>query len=366
MPAKRPNKRSRNNVSQPNKRSRNNVNRSNPFDHLHDDLLISIMAKLLATASTPTHFMNAMLTCRRFCSVAKNSQVLAHASAGVLAVKASKWSEGAHLFMKKCADAGSLEACYTLGMIQFYCLKNRVSGVALMAKAAIASHPVALYSLAVIQFNGSGDPKRDKNLKAGVFLCAKAAALGHIDAIRELGHCLQDGYGIKKNVIEGRRFLVEANAREAEAAAKESSPFASSFSGPGSSRCKGNCPSCHLQYQSYITKSDDTLKSSHRNRHSENRISEGADGLLLSDFGCNVPPAKPHLANVFLVDWFSIHIHCQEPGLNLCSYPMCGRLETRRHEFRRCSACSSVSYCSRACQALDWKTWHRQKCTRHW
>lgn len=353
MPAKRLNKRSRKNCN----------NSSNPFDHVHDDLLISIMAKLVATANTPTHLMNAMLTCRRFCSVAKDPQVLAHASAGVLAVKASKWSEGAHLFMKSCADAGNLEACYTLGMIQFYCFGNRVSGVALMAKAATASHPMALYSLAVIQFNGSGDSKRDKNLKAGVLLCAKAAALGYIDAIRELGHCLQDGYGIKKNVREGRRFLVEANSREAEAAAKESSPFASSFFGPGSSRCNGNCLSCHLQYQSYINKSDDTLESSLRNQHSENGISEGNDGLLLSDFGCNVPPAKPHLANVFLVDWFSFH--CPAPGFGLCSYPMCGRLETRKHEFRRCSACSSVNYCSRACQALDWKTWHRQNCTPH-
>ena len=98
-----------------------------------------------------------------------------------------------------------------------------------MMKAAIASHPVALYSLAVIHFNGSGNSKKVKDLKAGVFLCAKVAALGHIDAIRELGHCLQDGYGVKKNVTEGRRILVEANAREAEAAAKESFPFASSY-----------------------------------------------------------------------------------------------------------------------------------------
>lgn len=354
MPAKRLNKRSRNNVN----------NSSNPFDHIHDDLLISIMAKLVATANTPAHLMNAMLTCRRFYSVAKDPQVLAHASAGVLAVKASKWSEGAHLFMKSCADAGNMEACYTLGMIQFYCFMNRASGVALMTKAAIASHPVALYSLAVIHFNGSGNSKKVKDLKAGVFLCAKAAALGHIDAIRELGHCLQDGYGVKKNVTEGRRILVEANAREAEAAAKESFPFASSFSGPGSSRCNETCPSCQLQYQSYINKPDDTLESSLRNQPSENGISKGDDDLLLSDFGCNVPPAKPHLANIFLVDWFSFH--GPAPGFALCSYPMCGRLESRRHEFRRCSACSSVNYCSRACQALDWKTLHRHKCIPHW
>ena len=37
-----------------------------------------------------------------------------------------------------------------------------------MAKAAIASHAPALYSLAIIQFNGSGGCKKGKDLKAGV------------------------------------------------------------------------------------------------------------------------------------------------------------------------------------------------------
>ena len=83
-----------------------------------------------------------------------------------------------------------------------------------MAKAAISFHAPALYSLAVIQFNGSGGSKNDKDLRAGVALCARAAFLGHIDALRELGHCLQDGYGIRQNITEGRRFLVQANARE--------------------------------------------------------------------------------------------------------------------------------------------------------
>lgn len=40
----------------------------------------------------------------------------------------------------------------------------------------------------------------------------------------------------------------------------------------------------------------------------------------------------------------------------------CGRPETRRHEFRRCSVCGAVNYCSRACQALDWKLRHKMDC----
>ena len=48
--------------------------------------------------------------------------------------------------------------------------------------------------------------------------------------------------------------------------------------------------------------------------------------------------------------------------LRLCSHARCGRRETRRHEFRRCSVCGSANYCSRACQALDWKRAHRGRC----
>ena len=94
-----------------------------------------------------------------------------------------------------------------------------------MAQAAVAPHASALHSLAIIQFNGSGGSRKEKNLKNGASLCAKAAALSHVDAMRELGHCLQDGYGVTKNVSEGRRLLLEANAREA-AAAVASSPRA--------------------------------------------------------------------------------------------------------------------------------------------
>ena len=49
--------------------------------------------------------------------------------------------------------------------------------------------------------------------------------------------------------------------------------------------------------------------------------------------------------------------------LRLCSHARCGRRETRRHEFRRCSVCGSANYCSRACQALHWKMAHKAECT---
>ncbi|MED6224714.1 hypothetical protein PIB30_086657, partial [Stylosanthes scabra] len=35
----------------------------------------------------------------------------------------------------------------------------------------------------------------------------------------------------------------------------------------------------------------------------------------------------------------------------------------RPHEFRRCSVCGKVNYCSRGCQALDWKLRHKMECS---
>lgn len=198
-----------------------------------------------------------------------------------------------------------------------------------MAKAAISSHAAALYSLALIQFNGSGGSKNDKDLRAGVALCARAAFLGHVDALRELGHCLQDGYGVKQNIAEGRRFLVQANAREL-AVVLAANPSA-------------------VVPRSWLT--------CNHQRH----VAGSSGCPLLSDFGCNVPAPEAHAANRFLSEWFSGRV--PGPGLRLCSHTGCGRPETRRHEFRRCSVCGAVNYCSRACQALDWKLRHKAECT---
>jgi hypothetical protein len=300
------------------------------FEQLPDDLIISIMCRLSFTATCPSDLTNALSTCKRLNGLGQHSLVLSKASQKVFAVKAKNWSESAHRFLKKCADAGNVEACYTLGMIRFYCLENRGNGASLMAKAAISCHAQALYSLAVIQFNGSGGSKNDKDLRAGVSLSARAAFLGHIDALRELGHCLQDGYGVRRNVGEGRRFLVQANARE---------------------------------LASVLSTNPSVLASGSWLRLPEHRHVSGSGCPLLSDFGCNVPAAEPHPASRFLTDWFAARGEDPGAGLRLCSHAGCGRPETRRHEFRRCSVCGAVNYCSRACQALDWKMRHKASCT---
>ncbi|XP_043687076.1 F-box protein At1g67340 [Telopea speciosissima] len=306
------------------------------FDGLPDDLIACILCKLGSTAACPSDFINVLLTCKRLNGLALHPLVLSKASPKAFAIKTENWSESAHRFLKQCADAGNVEACYTLGMIRFYCLQSRGSGAALMAKAAINSHASALYSLAVIQFNGSGGSKNDKDLRAGVALCARAAFLGHIDALRELGHCLQDGYGVRQNISEGRRFLVQANAREL------ASVLCSSTSSSATSRP-------WLTWQP----------------HHHRLVMGGGSPTgcpLLSDFGCNVPAPKSHPANRFLAEWFSLRGDVPGNGLRLCSHSGCGRPETRRHEFRRCSVCGAVNYCSRACQALDWKLRHKVEC----
>ncbi|KAL2652953.1 hypothetical protein R1flu_021081 [Riccia fluitans] len=354
---------------------------SSEFDLLHDDLVLNILTAVSSTANSPADVINTMLTCRRFCALATHKLVLASAAPSALTVKASKWSDGAHRFLKQCAHAGNVEACYTIGMVKFYCMNKKGGGASYMAKAAMQSHAPALHSLAVIQFNGSGGTRKDKDLKAGVALCARAAALGHVDAMRELGHCLQDGYGVPMNVAEGRRLLLEANAREA-AASVAASPrcFIETAlqAAAGSSSGGAGCLHHHVIYQSVLQNSKggggDVGRSvfgqqlfnarfieEYLGRSSVHRLFQGGGCSLLSDFGCNVPPAKLHIANRFLVDWFNLYP--PEAGLRLCSHANCGRPETRRHEFRRCSACGSVNYCSRACQALDWKIRHKYDCS---
>ncbi|XP_038989296.1 F-box protein At1g67340-like isoform X2 [Phoenix dactylifera] len=266
-------------------------------------------------------------SCKRMNKLGMSPLVLSKASARALAIRAKNWSESANKFLKQCADAGNLEACYILGMIRFYCLESRASGASLMARAAIGSHAAALYALAVIQFNGSGGSKNDKDLRAGVALCVRAAKLGHVDALRELGHCLQDGYGVRQNVAEGRRYLVQANARELAAV---------------------------------LSSTAEAAWEAHRHHG----VSEGASGCsLLSDFGCNVPAPEAHPANRFMVEWFAMRGGAAGDGLRMCSHGGCGRSETRRHEFRRCSVCGAVNYCSRACQALHWKLAHKAECS---
>ncbi|PNT68671.1 hypothetical protein BRADI_3g43990v3 [Brachypodium distachyon] len=296
------------------------------FDELHDELVVSILADVAATANSPADLAAATLTCKRFRELGQHKLVLARASPRCVAVRAKGWSDDAHRFLLRCSDAGNTDASYLLGMILYYCAGNRPAGSELLAQAALRGHAEALYSMAIIQFNGSGGSKDSRNLLVAAHLCAHAAGRGHTDALRELGHCVSDGYGVRKSVSAGRRLLVQANFNEMCAALRAGA-------GQGVQRPSHEC--------------------------------------LLSDFGCHHVAAgrarAANGANEFLAEWFAtrpaaVAEAAAGAGLRLCSQPACGRPETRKNEFRRCSACGVVVYCSRACQALHWRAGHRTEC----
>ncbi|KAH9288757.1 hypothetical protein KI387_032874, partial [Taxus chinensis] len=90
--------------------------RVNHFDALPDDLLLSILVKLSSTTARPADLISALVTCKRFNEVGMQLMVLLKASTSVFVMEASHWSEGSHRFLRKCVDAGNVEACYTLGM----------------------------------------------------------------------------------------------------------------------------------------------------------------------------------------------------------------------------------------------------------
>ncbi|KAG6470525.1 hypothetical protein ZIOFF_071598 [Zingiber officinale] len=294
------------------------------FDCLPDDIVLSILCYLSASADCP---------CKRMNRLGKNPLVLEKATLKSISIRVENWSPPAHRFLKRCVRAGNVEACYLLGMIECYCLGLRRDGchthtrkgLRYLLRASRRGHAAATYSLAVIFFNGTGMGKSQENLSTGFSLCQRATQLGYVDAMRELGHCLQDGYGVAKDVPRGRRLLVDANTREL-AVSRSSRPVASAAALPGEGSSRSEY--CYLH----------------------------------SDFGCDVPAPEVHPANRFMAEWFQTRQNLGE-SVRLCANANCSRPETRRFEFRVCSMCAVACYCSRACQAVHWKTVHSAACT---
>ncbi|KAL2508081.1 F-box protein [Forsythia ovata] len=100
--------------------------------------------------------------------------------------------------------------------------------------------------------------------------------MGHIDAIRELGHCLQDSYEAKQNITEGHRFLVQANTQKLAAVLATATLSA-------------------LNSGSWLTWNP----LLHHHHVAITRCP------LLSDFGCNVLAQESHPVNRFFSDWYS-------------------------------------------------------------
>jgi len=58
--------------------------------------------------------------CKRLKQLALDPLVLSKVGVKTFAVKAERWSDSAHQFLKQCVNAGNREALYTLGMVSVY------------------------------------------------------------------------------------------------------------------------------------------------------------------------------------------------------------------------------------------------------
>ena len=172
------------------------------------------MAALNRSANCPKDLVNAGMSCKRLAGIISHPEVVASASLPALTLPASQWSSSYHAYLSQAASLGNFEASYLLGMIEFYCLDNTKEGLKLLVDSAKSGYPTALHSLSIIHFNSSGGCSGERQLAMGVVLCSSAAQQGHVESLRELGHCLQDGYGIQRNAPEGKRLLLEANLQE--------------------------------------------------------------------------------------------------------------------------------------------------------
>ena len=360
--------------------------------------------------------------------------------------------------------------------ITFYCLKDHREGLFQLSRAASAGHPDALHSLSVIHFNGSAGNRSDRNPSLAVLLAAQAAAAGNLTALKELGHCLMDGYGVERNAAEGRRILVKANRAEEEkrrVVPDSSMSKRQRMSNSPDEAAEGTWDTQMEDGRAPGSLSGSQLATGHACQHcvpvacsqaADNGSTEGqprvSSGLVLpasaweatevqqgreSDrpdgwraappptalkrtmstpshvghhAGASYPAsahADPHEQNIlrsnfsaiatvarylrygprraydgvsrpasnlpsrmraqhntggvekgcytvnrFMLDWHKMH--GLPAGQNVCGNQMCGRVESRCQEFRCCSACTLVPYCSRACQAADWKVGHKRVC----
>jgi TPR repeat protein len=190
-----------------------------------------------------------------------------------------------------------------------------------LERAAKGSHSAALYSLAIIQFNGSahvdGGSSDQRDLNCAASLCVKSAKLGNLDAMREVGYCLQNGVGLPPSPTAAYQLLHKAN---------------------------------YTRKLNAITNSPNPLISPRR---------RSKDISLLTNYG--YMGREVHAANMFMVEWWWLGDK-GEDGLHMCSNVVCGRRETRKNGFRRCSCCGTTIYCSHACQEMHWKMEHGSAC----
>lgn len=251
-------------------------------------------------------------------------------------------------------DAGSVFAAFLVGSVDFYCrdavgettelaAARRTRGASLLARAAVAGSSDAHHTLAIMHFNGSGGKRKDKDPETGAAFCARGNILfGSADAKRELGHCLQDGFGVEQDVPLGRKLLAEAAAADVATPAMDAAVVAATVAAAAAEE--------RLRKRNDIN----TLNAA---------VAAAAEVSAAAKHAAEQHLTAPPVAR-FLLDWYDPNVcgNVLQPGTHACSHPLCGRVETRRHEFRRCSCCGRTRYCSRSCQSLDWRLQHKFAC----
>ena len=339
-----------------------------------------------------------------------SKHALARADEKLLDIKAAQWFRGARAFANAAVAAGSARAAFFVGSVDFYCegsdaadadTRGRVAaeaggslvppslasredsrehstrlekddspsaaslqssrdarrarGASLLARAATAGVREAHHTLAVMHFNGSGGRRRDKDPEAGAALCARGNLLFDcVSAKRELGHCLQDGFGVERDAALGAKLLDEAAAADAksgkglDAAVLAASAAAAIVEERLRKRNDINTLNAAVAAAAEVAAAAKNAAAAHLTATRENRF-------LLDWYGDGAAsdPAKKPLQGPFAT---------LPTGTTSCSHPLCGRVETRRHEFRRCSCCGRVRYCSRSCQGADWRLQHKFAC----
>ena len=349
-----------------------------------------------------------------------SKHALARADESLLDIKAAQWFRGARAFANAAVAAGSARAAFFVGSVDFYCEGSdadardtgrvaaeagslapasldaranegadggaafsrlekdappfadgasfpalqsslqssrdarRARGASLLARAAAAGVREAHHTLAVMHFNGSGGRRRDKDPEAGAALCARGNLLFDcVSAKRELGHCLQDGFGVERDAALGAKLLDEAAAADAksgkglDAAVLAASAAAAIVEERLRKRNDINTLNAAVAAAAEVAAAAKNAAAAHLTATRENRF-------LLDWYGdgaASDPAKKPEGPFATL-----------PTGTTSCSHPLCGRVETRRHEFRRCSCCGRVRYCSRSCQGADWRLQHKFAC----
>ena len=85
-----------------------------------------------------------------------------------------------------------------------------------------------------MHFNGSGGKRKDKDPETGAAFCARGNILfGSAAAKRELGHCLQDGFGVEQDVQLGRKLLAEAAKADVTTPAMDTAVVAATVAAGG-------------------------------------------------------------------------------------------------------------------------------------